>query len=125
MNIRFRRLYTAAILLIFFVLSISTVWASDNTVSDQLSSIQSGSDIHAMMSGLSDEQVRRLLIDELQKNPATTQAGSLNSEGPGSFFEQILSGLENTSNDNDHKARDLFDNIPNVIPDLYKVFVTL
>lgn len=80
-----------------------------------------------MLSGLSDEQVRRLLIEELKADaaaPAYDPEAEV-SLGPGAFLGDILNELEETSVSSDHQAKKLFAHLPDVLPDLYKVFITL
>lgn len=113
---------TLFIILLFFL------WASSATAADsaesQPSTVSAETDIHGLLSGLSDEQVRRLLIEELQKDTVSGEV-TVEPEGPGAFLDDLLSDLEGASVSTDGQAKALFKNLPLVLPDLYKVFVTL
>lgn len=78
-----------------------------------------------MLSSLSDEQVRRLLIEELKKDTTSSEGTIETDSGPSAFLNEMLSGLEGASTSTDGQAKALFQNLPSVLPDLYKVFVTL
>lgn len=88
----------------------------------------STSSIHATLSGLSDEQVRQLLINELVKN-AAVENGSFPKEpamkGPAAPLARILESLSKDSLQSEHQVRKLLAQAPNLPADLYKVFISL
>jgi len=82
--------------------------------------------VESLMAGLSDEQVRQMLIIELQKDVQ----GDLYTQqqkmvGPAGIFHRLLKRLSSEHDDNEEQFRKLWEGIPNVIPDLHKVFLTL
>lgn len=101
------------------------VSAASTQSGDNQGEIPAGSDVNSLMAGLSDEQVRQLLIEELQKAGDTSQLKQDTADGPGAFISDVLSSLETSSNDTDGQVKALLGHLPNVVPDLYKVFVTL
>lgn len=87
----------------------------------------SSSSIHATLSAMSDEQVRQLLIDELQKDAAAANESSsidLN-QGTGAPLIWMLDTLNSEADQSENQLRKLWQGIPNLLPDLYKVFVSL
>lgn len=89
---------------------------------------ESSDAVHALLAGLSDEQVRQMLIDELRKE--TTPADSavkLETEidGPAAPLSRLLKSLDSGSVDFEHQFQNLLPWTPNIFPDLYKVFITL
>lgn len=82
--------------------------------------------INALIAGLSDEQVRKLLIAELQKKSATDSATQADKQlGPEFIFGDILNALSDKSDSSEQKVKQLLASIPDFFPDLYKVFLTL
>ncbi len=83
--------------------------------------------VHAILSGLSDEQVRQMLISELKKDAAVGEQFSLEPaiNGPGAPLSRILRALNNESAQSEHEFNKLWEGIANVLPDLFKVFITL
>ena len=80
---------------------------------------------HITVAELSDEQVRQLLIAELQKKSGAETDGQQAVAGPGRFLEQLLSTFETISEDSEDQAASLFKNLPDVLPDLKRVFLSL
>lgn len=78
-----------------------------------------------MMAGLSDEQVRQLLIDELKKDAQVEELSSQQMKGPAFFFARLLDRLSNVHDDNKDEVKALFASFPAMGPDLYKVFIKL
>ncbi len=86
------------------------------------------SETTSLIATLSDEQVRKLLIEELKKNSASSQSKSVLSNeipGPGAFFGELLQSLTQKSDSSEIKVRQLLASIPDVVPDLKKVFLSL
>ena len=84
--------------------------------------------VHATLAAMSDEQVRQLLITELQKDvDAEKQSSSLEREisGPSAPLAKILRSLNEETGQSETQLRKLLAGTPNLLPDLYKVFVTL
>jgi len=98
----------------------------DSTMANALdtTSATSEADIHTLLSGLSDEQVRRLLIDELKKDAQPTDVTAQES-GPDVLFGKILHDLSSQSDTSERLARQLFSHFPEVAPDLQKAFLQL
>lgn len=87
---------------------------------------QSTESVEQMMAGLSDEQVRQLLIDEL-KNAAETDEllSPREMKGPAFVLSRMLTRLSRGQDDNKSEIATLFSFIPSMGPDLYKTFVKL
>lgn len=78
------------------------------------------------MAGLSDEQVRQMLIAELQSDAMEDQYSRQEKmAGPAGIFHRLLSKLSGEHDDNEEQFKKLWSGIPKVIPDLHKVFLTL
>ena len=86
---------------------------------------QSGATVEQMMAGLSDEQVRQLLIDELKKEALPADAASQQMKGPAFFLDRLLKLLSSGQEDSRNEVKALFSFLPTVGPDLYRVFVKL
>ena len=82
--------------------------------------------IESMMAGLSDEQVRQMLIEEL-KTTAMEQEYTQQQTmvGPAGIFQRLLRRLSGEHDDNEEQIKNLWRGIPTVLPDLHKVFLTL
>jgi len=78
-----------------------------------------------LMAGLSDEQVRQMLIDELKKDADLAEPGFESMKGPASILSRMLGGLSSGQDENKDELKDLFSGIPQLLPDLYKVFINL
>jgi hypothetical protein len=88
----------------------------------------SSSSVHATLSAMSDEQVRQLLIEELQEDAlAESESFSFEPEftGPGAPLEILLNELNDEAGQSDNQLRKLFTAAPNLLADLYKIFVSL
>ncbi len=114
----FRSVWLLPILLLsFFVATGALAANTDSTES-----------VHTMLSGLSDEDVRQLLIKELQKDAASGE-NVLTSEsdiaGPAEALAEILTRFEDRSTQSEKELRSLWTGIPNLLPDLQKTFLTL
>ncbi len=81
----------------------------------------------SLMAELSDEQVRQMLITELQKDAMEDQytRGQQQMAGPAGFFNYLLQKISGEHDDNEKQFRKLWSTIPQVIPDLHKVFLNL
>lgn len=84
--------------------------------------ITSEADIYTLLSNLSDEQVRRLLIDELKKDSLAPDNKS-EETGPAIFLGNLLYTLSSQSDIFEDQARQLLNHFPQVVPDLQKVFI--
>ena len=118
-----RRL-AAVFLILLFVFIASPASAATPQPGESAEQDVSGADINATIAGLSDEQVRSLLIKELQqeKDTAPKKQGA---QGPGSLFDRMLSSLAGVSSDSGSQARLLFDKLPAVPGDLYQILVSI
>jgi len=119
------------ILIIFFLLSPlnSSFAAGTRTVAKAATSSptsESEQSVESLLAGLSDEQVRQLLIDELKEDAASDMdPDPQRMKGPGAFLSRILRILSSEHDDNEDQFGDLWAGVPRVLPDLYKVFITL
>jgi len=78
-----------------------------------------------LMAGLSDEQVRQMLIEELAKDAALDEPDFERMKGPAYVLARMLNSLSSEHDENEDELKDLFTGIPNVLPDLYRVFIKL
>jgi hypothetical protein len=83
------------------------------------------SSIDQMMAGLSDEQVRQLLIEELRKDAAAAEAEPGKMKGPAHFLARLLGIMARGHDDNTEEVRTLFSAFGTMGPDFYRVFVKL
>lgn len=86
---------------------------------------QSAESVEHMMAGLSDEQVRQLLIEELKKAADSDAVAAEQMKGPASVLSRMLRRLSSGQDDSKNQLAALFGFIPNMGPDLYKVFIKL
>lgn len=79
------------------------------------------------MAGLSDEQVRQMLITELKKDAIEDQYTQQQQQmvGPAGLLNRILQKISGKHDDNEKQFRKLWSGIPQVLPDLHKVFLHL
>ncbi|MEJ2057036.1 MAG: hypothetical protein P8X39_04275 [Desulfofustis sp.] len=81
--------------------------------------------VEQMMAGLSDEDVRQLLIEELRKEALADTQDSQQMKGPAFFLSRLLNLLSREHDDNKNEIEALFASLPAVGPDLHRVFVKL
>ncbi len=84
-----------------------------------------GGNAEQLMAGLSDEQVRKMLIDELKKDAGQSEPEYDQMKGPASFLSTMLNSLSSGQDEDEDQLKALFSGIPNVLPDLYRVFIKL
>lgn len=77
------------------------------------------------LASLSDEQVRQMLIAELKKDAAAEEPDYDRMKGPAYILSRMLNGLSNEHDENEDELKALFNGIPQVLPDLYRVFIKL
>ncbi len=114
--------------MLVIVISFGMTFVGNATALGVKDQADSPNSVHALLSGLSDEQIRQLLIDELQKDTsAESQSFSLEPElkGPGAPLARILKALNRGSVQSEHQLHKLWIEIPNLLPELYKVFISL
>ena len=92
--------------------------------SEELTNSSSESRINETLAGLSDERVRQMLIEELKKDALEKEAAS-SGMGPGAILGYLLRSLSNKADDSEDQLKRFWAGIPNVFPDLYKVFINL
>jgi len=80
---------------------------------------------YAMLAGLSDVQVRQMLLAELKKEAAAGLTRGDDIGGPGEIFGKMLSALSSQTDNSELQLQQLWAGIPNILPDLYKVFLAL
>lgn len=81
--------------------------------------------VEQMMAGLSDEEVRQLLIEELRKEALAGKGESQQMKGPAFFLSRLLYLLSNEHDENKNEIEALFASLPAMGPDLHRVFVKL
>jgi len=80
----------------------------------------------SLMAGLSDEQVRQMLIAELQSDAMEDQYSQQQKMvGPAGIFNRLLNKFSGEHDDNEEQLSKLWSGISQVVPDLHKVFLTL
>ena len=114
----------------FFILSLLTVSflifsSAPPGSAEAADSGTSGSSVEEMMAGLSDEQVRQLLIEELKKDMEVEEPAPKRMKGPALLFSRLLRVLRSQHHDSEDEVRALFSTLPSLGPDLYRVFVKL
>ncbi len=122
-NLSFSRFLYLAILLAFMV------WlpAPGAAETEPLLSPEKSDSVKSLLGGLSDEQVRQMLITELQKDAMEDQYTSQQQHmaGPAGLFNYLLQKISGEHDDKEKQIRELWSTIPQVIPDLHKVFLNL
>ncbi|CAG36494.1 mechanosensitive ion channel family protein [Desulfotalea psychrophila] len=89
-------------------------------------STQSTEKIQALMAGLSDEQVRAMLITELQNDAAVLPPEKLQrSRGPAIVFGTLLTSLDKTAYSSEKRLQKLIESVPLIIPSLKSTFLKL
>ena len=81
--------------------------------------------VEQMMAGLSDEEVRQLLIEELRKEALAGTENSPQMKGPAFFLSRLLNLLSSEHDENKNEIEGLFASLPAMGPDLHRVFVKL
>lgn len=116
---------------LLFLLLLSLLFASltlaQDTAVPLLDNVSTDS-VDATLAKLSDEQVRQLLINELKKDAALQEDSfTLTQElnGPSAPLAAMLNSVEGESVQSIDKLQQLFRNIPQLIPDLSHVFLSL
>ncbi len=119
------KLVTFLLLLLFLFVS-GNLLAKEAAAEPQ-DNADSSSSVHATLSAMSDEQVRQLLIEELQEDAAAQdQSFSMElNQGTGAPLVWMLDTLNSEAGQSENQIRKLWTGIPNLLPDLYKVFVSL
>jgi hypothetical protein len=81
----------------------------------------------SILAGMSDEQVRQMLLDELKKDAQSQEIISNEPTlgGPSGPLAEILGNLEDESSESEDRFQKLWTGIPEIPHDLYKVFVSL
>ncbi len=92
---------------------------------DPSDSAATDANVREMMAGLTDEQVRQLLIDELQKGVEAEELDPEKMKGPAYFLARLLGVMSSEHDDNKQEVRALFGSFSTMGPDLYKVFIKL
>jgi hypothetical protein len=89
--------------------------------------VQDHASTEAMMAGLSDAQVRQLLLAELQKDLEAAAGSDAESSigGISGPISDLLQTLEDESDASEDRVQGLWAGIPGLPADLHRVFVTL
>jgi small-conductance mechanosensitive channel len=86
----------------------------------------SGAGVDTLLAGLSDVQVRQMLLAELKKEAAHTESPENQNIGSTSeIFGDMLGALSSQTDYSERRLQRLWKKIPNIFPDLYKVFLAL
>lgn len=115
------------ILALFFSTFNTAAAQKDGTVSGKAQTSQDSS-VHETLSRLSDEQVRQMLIKELEddirsdQRPLTLQQDIQGSPSP---MGRLLDALNNQSEQSGNQLKQVFKGLPQFLPDLTRVFITL
>lgn len=116
---------------LFFFLLLSLFFIrtahAQETVLPLLNNVSTES-VDATLAKLSDEQVRQLLINELKKDTALQESSfTITQElnGPSAPLAAMLNSIEGESVQSINKLQQLFSNIPQLIPDLSHIFLSL
>ncbi len=115
-------------ILFSLVFSTQNIFAEEKTADTPAAN--STANVEQVMAGLSDEQVRQMLIEELKKD-ATEETSSLGMSdenkqpGPARFFSGLLSSLEDASQGSEDRYSRLYNAIPEVIPGTLNAFLQL
>ncbi len=115
------RVFILSLLTAGFLIFSSTPLCS----ADAANSGTSGSSVEEMMAGLSDEQVRQLLIEELKKDAQLEEPAPQKMKGPALLFSRLLRAMSNEHDESEDEVRELFSSLPLLGPDLYRVFIKL
>lgn len=118
---RLRKLFITSLLLACF--SLCTQFSFGTTAVAK----EAPESVNGVLAELTDEQVRQMLIKELLQNQQQENKQPFGGgvQGPGSPLEKLLSSLDSESEESEDRFNKLWANIPNLIPDLYKVLVAL
>ena len=120
-NRSMRRVFILSLLTAGFLIFSSTPLCS----ADAANSGTSGSSVEEMMAGLSDEQARQLLIEELKKDAQLEEPAPQKMKGPALLFSRLLRAMSNEHDESEDEVRELFSSLPLLGPDLYRVFIKL
>jgi hypothetical protein len=115
-RVLFLVLLTAGLLL-FFNGQVHSAEASESEEAE--------ANVDKMMAGLSDEQVRELLIEELKKKIEEEEVGPQKMKGPAFILSRLLRVMSSQHDDSEDEVRALFSSLPTMGSDLYRVFVKL
>ncbi|WP_051305453.1 mechanosensitive ion channel family protein [Desulfogranum mediterraneum] len=99
--------------------------ADEPTDIDQGQPLQREIPVSEMMAGLSDEQVRQLLLSQLKKEASIAPPAGERMKGPASLFHHILQILSSEQDEAENQFRLLWAGVPQVAPDLKRVFIRL
>ena len=111
------------LLLSLTVLLLSTGYClSDSQAANESQPV---ANVESMMAGLSDEQVRQLLIDELKKDAEIEELSPQQMKGPAYFLARLLGVMSSEHDENKQEVSALFGSFSTMGPDLYKVFIKL
>jgi len=94
-------------------------------LSAEASDSAADANVHDMMAGLTDEQVRQLLIEELKKDIEEEGVGPQKMKGPAFILSRLLRVMNSQHDDSEDEVRALFSSLPTMGSDLYRVFVKL
>lgn len=113
---------------VFVALLVATLWTCSMptpTWGVAADSAPANASVEQTMAGLSDEAVRQLLIEELRKEALADPPDNQKMKGPAFFLSRLLNLLSTEHDDNKNEVKALIVSLPEMGPDLYRVFVKL
>jgi len=112
--------------IMFYLASAAAITGDTGSVPKSNGPVLEETQTYAMLAGLSDEQVRKMLLKELQNE---ADAEKLNKpqdiDGSGGIFGEMLRILSSQTDDSERQLQQLWAGLPDILPDLYKVFLAL
>ena len=78
-----------------------------------------------MMAGLTDEQVRQLLIEELKKDAQAEESSQQKMKGPAVLLSRLLRVMNSQHGDTENEVKAMYSSVPTLGSDLYRVFIKL
>lgn len=130
-NMKFAATVFLAIVLIFTGMTIfigicQATEEADDASLEPLPEINKPSDAEKILAPLSDEQVRRMLLTELQRElvpqvPSETEQ----MRGPAAVFDTLLKVFSSEHDENEDRFRHLWSSLPQILPDLNRTFSKL
>ena len=92
---------------------------------DLSDSAAADANVQEMMAGLTDEQVRQLLIDELKEGVLAEEPSPQKMKGPAVLLSRMLQLMSSQHGESEDEVRAMFSSLPTLGPDLYRVFIKL
>jgi hypothetical protein len=81
--------------------------------------------IQARIAGMGDEDVRKLLFTQMQAESSVKQGDMDEAWGPGAALDKLLHVLDRKSDSTKKELTGIIDNIPLILQDIHRIFVSL